>query len=416
MVPLIIMSVFAMQAKATISSEREAVFDTDSANVGIDNRCSACISHDQNDFVPGTLRPSNRVVKGFGGTRITNVQVGTLEWSWENDRGQITTFKIPNSYYVPEGKVRLLSPQHWARTQTDSRTRPTFGERTDAQHCILFWDNGRHQRTIELGRRDNVATLTLAPGFTNFAAFCHEAGLDDPQQDPIALPAGIISDDEDSDAESLTVDPPGQSQTSSGEQEPAANPWTAPADQVANPTDRPTPVDFSLNGPPNTPSEGEGTPSVTSITNVITDEEDRQPGDLADLLHLHHRYGHISMRKLQEMARQDTIPKRLAKCRIPTCSACLYSKATRKPWRGKTSKTAKPANIPKYPGHIVSGLIAQITGFLTTKRYKYATIFVDQYSRGRPSYLPSGRCDANETPSQARLRTTRPDLTSTAPA
>jgi hypothetical protein len=73
------MSVFAMQAKATISGERETIFDTDTVRVGIDNRCSACISHDQDDFIPGTLRPTDRVVKGFGGARVTNIQVGTLE-------------------------------------------------------------------------------------------------------------------------------------------------------------------------------------------------------------------------------------------------------------------------------------------------------------------------------------------------
>ena len=42
------------------------------------------------------------------------------------------------------------------------------------------------------------------------------------------------------------------------------------------------------------------------------------------------------------------------------------------------------------PGHVVSvdqlvsptpGLIAQMTGFLTTKRYKYATVYVDQFSK-----------------------------------
>jgi hypothetical protein len=106
---------------------------------------------------------------------------------------------------------------------------------------------------------------------------------------------------------------------------------------------------------------------------------------------LHHQYGHISMRKLQEMAKQGILPKRLATCRIPTCSACLYSKATRRPWRGKTSRLGKEAGATaQRPGHVVSvdqlvsptpGLIAQMTGFLTTKRYKYATVFVDQFSR-----------------------------------
>ena len=75
---LIALTVMAMQVNATIAREREVRFDTDSAQIGADNRCTACISHIAEDFEPGTLRPCNRVVKGFGGSRVTNVQVGTL--------------------------------------------------------------------------------------------------------------------------------------------------------------------------------------------------------------------------------------------------------------------------------------------------------------------------------------------------
>jgi hypothetical protein len=39
------LSVLAMQAHATVSTERRTTFDTDSETVGIDNRCSGCISH-----------------------------------------------------------------------------------------------------------------------------------------------------------------------------------------------------------------------------------------------------------------------------------------------------------------------------------------------------------------------------------
>jgi hypothetical protein len=130
-----------------------------------------------------------------------------------------------------------------------------------------------------------------------------------------------------------------------------------------------------------------GLPKTTN-TDVILDEEDRQPtNDLAQLLAIHHQFGHISMRKLQEMAKQGIIPRRLAKCRIPTCSACLYSKATKRPWRGKPrTRGSDNETQPTKPGEIVSvdqlvsptpGLIAQMTGFLTTKRYRYATVYVD---------------------------------------
>jgi len=84
------------------------------------------------------------------------------------------------------------------------------------------------------------------------------------------------------------------------------------------------------------------------------------------------------------------LPRRLSKCRIPTCSACLYAKATKRPWRSKPKKNGDDGDKPTKPCQVISvnqlvsptpGLIAQMTGFLTTKRYCYATIFVDQFSR-----------------------------------
>lgn len=98
------MIVLAMQANATIATERKAQFDTDSETIGIDKRCSGCISHVKDDFV-GKLRPTDRVLKGFAGTKTTNVQIGTLRWSWEDEMGRKHTFTIPNCYYVPDGRV-----------------------------------------------------------------------------------------------------------------------------------------------------------------------------------------------------------------------------------------------------------------------------------------------------------------------
>jgi hypothetical protein len=218
----------------------------------------------------------------------------------------------------------------------------------------------------------------------DFEIFCNEAGILDTGEDPIeAFPSGVTSEDD-----TLTA--------SDGERSIDQAP-EAPANCDAYATNKtgtkkgsPTPVEFNLNGPSMPDSEGGKANSITSKTNIITDEEDQQPSDLAELLMRHHQYGHISMRKLQEMARQDTIPKRLAKCRMPTCSACLYSKATKQPWRGKESKQGNSKELPKRQGHIVSvnqllspspSLIAQMTGFLTTKRYNYATVYVDQLTR-----------------------------------
>ncbi len=124
---------------------------------------------------------------------------------------------------------------------------------------------------------------------------------------------------------------------------------------------------------------------------IIEDEEDRQPTNTAaELLRYHHKFGHVSFTKLQEMAKMGTIPKRLAKCPIPACSACMYAKAIKRKWRSRTANNREEAAKPTKPGERVSvdqlvsptpGLVAQMTGFLTTKRYKYATVYVDQASR-----------------------------------
>ena len=87
----------------------------------------------------------------------------------------------------------------------------------------------------------------------------------------------------------------------------------------------------------------------------------------------HHRFQHISFSKLQEMARQGILPGNLAHCKIPSCSACLYGKATKRAWRSKLSKQTTEKKTLK-PGEVISvdqmvspvpGLIAQMVGFLT---------------------------------------------------
>ena len=73
------------------------------------------------------------------------------------------------------------------------------------------------------------------------------------------------------------------------------------------------------------------------------------------------------------------------------CSACMYGKATKRPWRHKTKKQ-KSSKLKRitHAGQCVSvdmlksptpGLVAQMAGWITGKRYWYATVFVDHYSR-----------------------------------
>jgi transposase InsO family protein len=348
----------AMNAERSYTSDNSITFDTDSGPIGVDNRCTGCISHRIDDF-EGPLRDSNRSIKGFGGSRTRNIKIGTIAWQWDDNQGKTHKFTIPNSFYVPEGNVRLLSPQHWAQAQNDTKPLQGTGSETTSTDVILFWAQRKYALTIPLGRNDNVATFNMSPGYTQYSAFCATAGFDDTTdlENPIIASPALP---DSSDQEKVLHSDPGS---------------VEPEELYCQPIG----TDFDLNGP-----------SATT-TAVIQDEEDRQPTTLvAELIRYHHRFNHISFPRLQEMAKQGVIPRRLAKCAVPACSACLYAKAIKKPWRSRTSDNRDDSHKPVHPGDCVSvdqlvsptpGLIAQMTGFRTMKRYRYATVYIDQVSR-----------------------------------
>ena len=106
----IVMVALAMQTQSTAQSVAHTItFDTDAQPIGVDNRCTACISHRIEDFT-GPLMDTNRKIKGFGGTRTSNLKVGTLKLKWEDDVGATHKFLIPNSYYAPSGGGQTLDP------------------------------------------------------------------------------------------------------------------------------------------------------------------------------------------------------------------------------------------------------------------------------------------------------------------
>jgi hypothetical protein len=210
----------------------------------------------------------------------------------------------------------------------------------------LFWSQHKYVIKIPLGRSNNVATFNLSPGFTRYTAFCTKAGFNpsDKLEDPIiATPAHAVSNGDDSMGGDDDYD--GQTDIDLGSDQ------TKP--ELGN---QPIGTSFELNGP---------TPSSTHEPNVIQDEEDRQPTNLAaKMLQFHHRFGHISF--------EASYPRRLQNCPIPACSACLYTLASKGPWWSRTSNNKDKASRPTNPGDCISvnqlvsptpGLIAQMTGF-----------------------------------------------------
>ena len=339
-------------------------YDTDSGPIGIDNRCTACISHRVSDF-EGALTDVNYSIRGFAGLRTSGLKKGTLLWRWEDDTGQLHKFTIPNSYYMPTGNVRLLSPQHLAQAMRDPEG---TGEDTNGKRCKLYWKNRQHTLTVPIGD-NNVATFNSAPAYTAYQVFCQEAGFDGDEEyyDPMVMES-VITDDEHSedkdDGPARTIDP---------------NRNFTPTEQQ---------LDFDLDM-----KEITDGPQPT----VILDEEDRVGENLpATMLKLHQHFGHISFRKLRKMAQRGIIPKKFAKCPTPACSACMYAKATKRQWRTRTATSRDQHKHVRGPGDVISvdqiisptpGLIAQMSGFITKERYKVATVYVDQATRVGYIYL-----------------------------
>jgi hypothetical protein len=119
----------------------------------------------------------------------------------------------------------------------------------------------------------------------------------------------------------------------------------------------------------------------------------------AQLLAWHYRLGHIPFAKIRQMASRGDLPVGLATCQIPKCAACMYGKATRRAWRTKSSVNAIANKRVTAPGAVVSmdqlvssvpGLIGQMKGFITRKRYTVATVFIDHFSGMSYVYLQKG--------------------------
>ncbi len=119
---------------------------------------------------------------------MQNVQIGTIRWCWEDDQGMVHDHTIPDLYYVPDGQVWLLSPQHWMQKTMSKQERHDHSHSciTKHDHILLSWKD-KFIRTVPLDE-SNVGTFTLAPGYKNFEAF--------------AAKAHIIPEDEDDHIES----------------------------------------------------------------------------------------------------------------------------------------------------------------------------------------------------------------------
>lgn len=330
------------------------MFDTDSFPLYVDNCASSSVTNSLSDFIKAP-RKSDKVIQGINGM-VNAIQVGTVQWHILDDFGEKHTLILPNTYYVPHSPHRLLSPQHWAQVAKDDFPRKDgTWSATYRDSIVMYWNQGKNKRTVPLHPESNVGMFHTAPSIQSFVQMCCSTVASKPQVDS---PTTInLTDPEDI-------------QLAENE---------APPDTVNN---EEPPVDIGL--PMQTDWKAAESQEIQDPIHPVFDDL------TTELLHWHYRLGHLSFPRLKQMAKLGIIPTYLFDAPITICSSCKHGKSKRRPWRtkGKEIRKIYKQDI-KRPGECVSvdqlessvpGLIGQLKGLLTKRRYQVATIFVDHFS------------------------------------
>ena len=317
--------------------------DSDSFTIGLDNHASFSMSNDKRHFV-GTIRQyRTSTVKGVGGS-LPIKGIGTVKWKITDDNGRQHAFEISGTLYVPGLRNSMLSPQHWAAQMVKTTNQPAW-EETRPSKSILYWNGGRSKRTVPLHPNTNTPIMESSIGATNYRVF-------ETVFNKIHLPSsvicssGLINDDID-------------------EQIHEQNMMDIIKDDMLS-------------------------KSELKFIRSNEDEDIKMDDPQAELLRWHHRLGHTSFKTIRLLAAANMLPRHLLQAKIPKCSSCQYGAMTKRPWRGRSQPSKIKPTMVRGPGDCVSvdqmesslpGFMAQLKGRLTKKRYNYATIFVDHYSR-----------------------------------
>jgi hypothetical protein len=365
------------------------LWDTDSFPIRVDNCCTRTLSFDIKDFIPDSLENvTNKAVSGFVANSKTPItKIGTISWKILDDRGVIRTIKIPNSYFVPEGTTRLLSPQHWAQQSNEN-----INCITTATSVSLHWNHGNYSKTIQLNPDgNNVGTMWSEPGYSIAYQLADHTENHYPHTsfdtDPIEIQTPVTQQN-DVDEDGVPWD--------HNDTNPTDLPNKAMTDTMLVPW-------LSQGGGLNEGSEENHELIRTAqqiqreIQRETTDTEKNvlstEANNQLELMNWHVRLGHIQMSKIQRMAAAGMLPKRIASCKQPLCQSCMYGMMVKRAWRSKQIPKSIAPNTSRPGQHVsvdqmespVPGLIGQLKGKPTVARYRFATVFVDSFSRA--SYI-----------------------------
>jgi len=310
-------------------------------------------------------------------------------FSIEDDNGKIHRIKIPNSLYLPGLKQCLLSPQHWAQEAGDGKMWMGNFER----ECVLNWHGGG-KKTVLFDPSTNTPVFTTAPSSRAYRVFATTfEALEAPyyhKETALQYPGCHLMGNEPAFAPEEFV----AEENLNFEKDALVDEGVKSDDETVKTSNLPAPPD---DGPP---SEAIGRGPLTFDPAPPPEEgEDvhlAAANDQAELMRWHYRLSHLTFAKLNQLALNGEIPKKLAKITPHRCAGCLFGAMNKIPWRGKITKASHEVFIATKPGECVSvdqmastkvRFFTQMKGKLTKRSYRCATIFVNHYSRLRFVHL-----------------------------
>ena len=231
-----------------------------------------------------------------------------------------------------------------------------------------------YTRTVPLDSGSNVATIYSAPGYRVAHLVCN--ALVGEQHGYVHL---IPNDEPPTPVQTDNAD----TTSIHSEHSDTTLPINNTVHVIANDNDEEAPPELTTFDLPDASS-----PHLVPDKDIL-DEEPDLPNDQALWTYWHHRLGHPPNIRIRAMARTGKLPRKLADCRIPLCPSCVFGKATRRPWRSKGQQTGLKDETITSPGNCVSidqlesptpGLIGQVKGAHTRRRYQVTTVFVDHHS------------------------------------
>lgn len=353
-------------------------FDTDSFPIRIDTCSSYCMSPSKKDFV-SELRHTNAVIRGIGGS-VQRPMTGTLQWNWIDDQGNAVTAIIPNSLFFPTCPDRILSPQHWAQSRR-SNGDPTTSCITTKDKTVLRWDSGTSSKTVPLND-SNVAVMMSSPGYRRAETYSAQLDINVDPEEIYAYSANIQREP------GLIIPEPTLFESPISEQPTTLNArHQVHGLQSWKPTET---VESQWTLSPHTVTFGLDKLNLQDPDDYDRESpENQQMREQVAMLHWHFKLNHLPFPRIRLLAKQGLLPARLAHAKDPKCAACLSGRATRRPWRTRAPPNNRPVPAVHGPGDCISvdqlqstvpGLIAQLKGIPTKRRFKYATVFVDQFS------------------------------------